>query len=89
MYSRRVGGLPEVPSITTVISQAASGMEGWIGHMAASAVVNDERLAGAIGSPAKLRAVARDASGAAESCRYAAAARGDRVHGYFEQVSLR
>ncbi|MFB0835511.1 cytochrome [Arthrobacter halodurans] len=89
MYSRRVGGLPEVPSITTVISQAASGMEGWIGHMAASAVVNDERLAGAIGSPAKLRAVARDASGAAETFRNAAAARGDRVHGYCEQVALR
>ena len=89
MYSRRTGGLPEVPSITTVIGQAASGMDGWIGHMAATAVVQDARLADSVGSPAKLRTVARDASSAAETFRDAAARRGDRVHGYCEQVALR
>lgn len=89
MYSRRIGGLPEVPSITTVISQASMSLDGWIGHMAATAVIQDQRLPEAIGNVAKLKAVARQASDAAAQYRDAAAARGDRVHGYCEQIALR
>jgi hypothetical protein len=89
MYSRRIGGLPEVPSITTVIGQASAGMDGWIGHMAATAVVQDERLPDVVGSPPKLRALAKEASRAAEVYRDAAARRGDRVHTYCEQIALR
>ncbi|RII41695.1 cytochrome [Galactobacter valiniphilus] len=89
MYSRQVGGLPEVPSITTVIGQAPPDLAGWAGHMAATAVVQDARLGNALGSPAQLRSIARDASSAAERYRDEAAARGDRVHAYAEQVALR
>ncbi|GAA1147373.1 cytochrome [Nesterenkonia lutea] len=89
MYSRSIGGSPEVPSITTVISQEHKDMTGWAGHMATSELVNDQRLAGAIGSAPELRRLARQASSAAERFRDAAAARGDRVHHYAEQVALR
>ncbi|WP_344879709.1 cytochrome [Zhihengliuella alba] len=89
MYARTVGGPLEVPSITTVIGQAASDLTGWAGHMAASAAVRDPRLAGAVGSPGQLTAIARDASRAAAAHRDGAAARGDRVHHYCEQVALR
>lgn len=89
MYSRSLSGLPEVPSITTVIGQAATDMTGWAGHLASRAVVDDPRLPGAIGRPAQLRQIARDASSAAERFRDGAARRGDRVHGYAEQVALR
>lgn len=89
MYARRIGGLPEVPSITTVIGQQASDLSGWASHLAATAALQDDRLAGALGSPVRLKEIARQASGAAERFRDAAAQRGDRVHGYAEQVSLR
>ena len=39
MYARSLDGLPEVPSITTVIGQQSVDLDGWIGHMAATAVV--------------------------------------------------
>lgn len=89
MYARKIGELPEVPSITTVIAQEKMDMDGWIGHMAATAVIQDERLDGAVGNSAKLKALARQASTAAAQYRDAAAARGDRVHQYCEQISLR
>ncbi|MGL3804853.1 cytochrome [Paeniglutamicibacter sp. R2-26] len=89
MYARKIGDLPEVPSITTVIGQEKTDMDGWIGHMAATAVIQDERLGGAVGNSAKLKALARQASGAAAQYRDAAAARGDRVHQYCEQIALR
>lgn len=89
MYSRTVGGLPEVPSITTVIAQQPVDLSGWAGHMAAQAVINDPRLATAVNTPAQLKTLARQASKAAESFRDDAAARGDRVHHYAEQVALR
>lgn len=88
MYSRSLTDPPEAPSITTVIGQEAKDMTGWAGHMAASELINDARLNGAVGSPADLRALARQASSAAERFRDAAAARGDRVHSYAEQVAL-
>lgn len=88
MYSRSLSDPPQVPSITTVIGQEAKDMTGWAGHMAASELVNDARLNGAVGSPADLRALAREASSAAQRFRDAAAARGDRVHFYAEQVAL-
>ncbi|WP_309079948.1 cytochrome [Zhihengliuella sp.] len=89
MYARTVGGPLEVPSITTVIGQASTDLTGWAGHMAASAAVRDPRLASAVGSPGQLTAIARDASRAAATHRDGAAARGDRVHQYCEQLALR
>ncbi|WP_150460068.1 PD-(D/E)XK nuclease family protein [Nesterenkonia ebinurensis] len=86
MYSRSLSTAPEVPSITTVIAQEAQDMTGWAGHMAATELINDTRLNGA--SPTELRNLARQASSAAERFRDAAAARGDRVHHYAEQVAL-
>lgn len=89
MYSRKIGGLPEVPSITTVIGQEKMDLDGWIGHMAATAVIQDDRLGSAIGNSAKLKTLARQASGAAVEYRNIAAARGDRVHQYCEEIALR
>jgi len=57
--------------------------------MAATAMAQDHRLTDAAGNPAKLRALAKEASSAAERYRDAAALRGDRVHFYCEQVALR
>ncbi|GAA1120793.1 cytochrome [Nesterenkonia jeotgali] len=88
MYSRAIGSSPEVPSITTVISQEHKDLTGWAGHMAAAELSGDQRLAGAVGSPAELKRLAREASSAAERFRDAAAARGDRVHNYAEQIAL-
>lgn len=88
MYSRSIGGTPEVPSITTVIGQEHKDLTGWAGHMASAELAGDARLANAVGSPAELKRLARQASSAAERFRDAAAARGDRVHHYAEQVAL-
>jgi hypothetical protein len=89
MYARKIGGLPQVPSITNVIGQEKMDLDGWIGHMAATAVVQDPRLGEAVGNSAKLKALARQSSKAAADYRDAAAARGDRVHQYCEQIALR
>lgn len=88
MYARSESAQPEVPSITTILSCAALDLGGWHGWSAAQAVVTDDRLPSAVGSPTKLRQLARDAAGAAERYRDQAALRGDRVHDYAEQVSL-
>ncbi|GGK40102.1 cytochrome [Micrococcus flavus] len=89
MYARSVSGLPEVPSITTVIGMERTDLDGWVGWMAANAVAQDPRLAESVGSPARLRQVARQCADAAARYRDAAAERGDRVHDYAEQVALR
>lgn len=89
MYSRAVNEAPEVPSITTVIGLQAIDLTGWAGYMAAQAVIQDPRLPEAIGNKAKLGHIARTAADAAGAYRDAAAARGDRVHFYAEQVALR
>ncbi|WBL18375.1 cytochrome [Citricoccus sp. NR2] len=89
MYSRTLSGVPEVPSITTVIAQQPADLTGWAGHMAAQAVINDPRLPTAVHAPGQLKTLARHASSAAERFRDDAAARGDRVHQYAEQVALR
>ncbi|WP_262337706.1 cytochrome [uncultured Micrococcus sp.] len=89
MYARRVGGEPQVPSITTVIGVERPDLDGWVGWMAASAAVNDPRLPEAVGSSGRLRQIARSAADAAAAYRDQAAERGDRVHDYAEQVSLR
>ncbi len=89
MYARSLQDPPKVPSITTVIGQQANSLDGWIGYMAATAVANHPDLGAAIGNPGQLRTVVRDSSNAAEQFRDAAAARGDRVHNYCEQVALR
>lgn len=89
MYSRSLMGLPEVPSITTVIGQQAMDLTGWASHMATSELIKDARLPEAIGSQAKLRTLAQQSNNAAERFRDDAAARGDRVHNYAEQVAHR
>lgn len=89
MYSRSTTDRPIVPSITTVISQATTSLDGWIGYMAANAVANDPRVPAALGNPSQLRTVVKDASVAAERYRDEAADRGTRVHYYCEQVALR
>ena len=89
MYARSLQDPPKVPSITTVIGQQSTSLDGWIGYMAATAVAKHPDLGAAIGNPGQLRTVVRDSSNAAEQFRDAAAARGDRVHNYCEQVALR
>ncbi len=89
MYARSLQDPPTVPSITTVIGQQANSLDGWIGYMAATAVAQHPDLSTAVGNPGQLRTVVRDSSNAAEQFRDAAAARGDRVHEYCEQVALR
>lgn len=89
MYARTIDGVPEVPSITTVIGRQAMDLTGWAGYMAAQAVIQDPLLPEAIGNRAKLGHIARKATDAAGNYRDQAAARGDRVHFYAEQVALR
>ncbi|WP_427017277.1 cytochrome [Pseudarthrobacter sp. P1] len=89
MYARSLTEAPLVPSITTVISQQAISLDGWIGYMAATAMAQHPKLSDAAGSPGALKALVRESSNAAEQFRDSAAARGDRVHNYCEQVSLR
>ncbi|MFC8303720.1 cytochrome [Specibacter sp. NPDC057265] len=89
MYARSLQDPPTVPSITTVIGQQASSLDGWIGYMAATAAVNHPDLGAGVGNPGKLRTVVRESSNAAEQFRDSAAARGDRVHQYCEQLALR
>lgn len=89
MYRRSLAEPPTVPSITTVISQQSHGLDGWFGHMAATTLAGDPRLAQSLGNPGEMRALLRDACKASELYRDAAAQRGDRVHQYCEQVALR
>lgn len=88
MYAREVGGELLVPSITTIIGQQATDLGGWHGYMAAKAVLEDQRSY-RVGSNGMKFAIIRDAANASERYRDEAAARGDRVHNYAEQVALR
>ncbi|NYE94096.1 hypothetical protein FHU41_000317 [Psychromicrobium silvestre] len=89
MYARSLTEQPVVPSITTVIGMEAMDLSGWAGYMAASALAANAGLATAAGSPERLRPLVRESAGAAEAYRNDAAARGDRVHFYAEQIALR
>lgn len=89
MYSRSTSAAFSVPSITNVIGQQPHGLDGWFGYMGASSLAKDPSLAEVIGSPAKIRQAVNRAAKAAEVYRDDAARRGDRVHNYCEQVSLR
>ncbi|SEJ72758.1 hypothetical protein SAMN04487917_11135 [Arthrobacter sp. yr096] len=89
MYARSTTEQFSVPSITTVIGQQAHSLDGWFSYMGASSLASDPELPGILGSPAKVRQAINKASKAAEVYRDAAAARGDRVHTYCEQVALR
>ena len=40
MYARSLTGLPEVPSITTVIGMERTDLDGWIGLMAALSLIH-------------------------------------------------
>ena len=89
MYARSTTEQFSVPSITTVIGQQAHALDGWFSYMGASSLAADPELPAILGSPAKVRQAVNKASKAAEVYRDAAAARGDRVHTYCEQVALR
>ncbi|MDP5225894.1 MULTISPECIES: PD-(D/E)XK nuclease family protein [Arthrobacter] len=89
MYARSTGGDPQVPSITTVISQQPHGLDGWFGYMGANALAQDSALGAALGNPSRMRQAVQRAANAAADYRDAAAERGDRVHAYCEQVALR
>ncbi|AJT40806.1 PD-(D/E)XK nuclease family protein [Psychromicrobium lacuslunae] len=89
MYGRSLNDTPSVPSITTVIGMQAMDLSGWAGYMAASKLAAHPGLVEAAGRSEKLRPLVREAANAAENYRNEAAARGDRVHFYAEQVALR
>jgi hypothetical protein len=89
MYARSTSEAFAVPSITTVIGQQAHSLDGWFGYMGANSLANDPELPRLLGSPAGLRQAVSKAAKAAEVYRDDAAQRGDRVHGYCEQVALR
>ena len=89
MYSRVRGGELLVPSITTVIGQQATDLGGWHGYMAAKAALEDSRTYRPTSSHGLKFAIIRDAAAASERYRDEAAARGDRVHNYAENIALR
>ncbi|HKU28869.1 cytochrome [Arthrobacter sp. NyZ413] len=89
MYARSTSETFSVPSITTVIGQQAHDLDGWFGYMGASSLAKDPELPQHLSSPAKMRQAVNKAAKAAEAYRDDAARRGDRVHGYCEQVALR
>ncbi|MFJ3956561.1 cytochrome [Arthrobacter sp. NPDC090010] len=89
MYARSTGEMPIVPSITTVIGQQPHGLDGWFGYMGANALAKDPVLSTALGNSSKMRQAVQRAANAAADYRDAAAERGDRVHGYCEQIALR
>ncbi|NYD79605.1 cytochrome [Arthrobacter cupressi] len=89
MYARSTAEAFSVPSITTVIGQQAHSLDGWFGYMGANSLANDPELPRLLGSPGGLRQAVNKAAKAAEVYRDDAAQRGDRVHGYCEQVALR
>ena len=89
MYARSLKDQPSVPSITTVIGLQAMDLDGWIGYMAAKSLADHVGLPEAVGRAEKMRVLVRDAATAAADYRNSAAERGDRVHFYAEQVSLR
>ncbi|MFW0108031.1 cytochrome [Rothia sp. P7181] len=88
MYARTEGGTLEVPSITTIIGQQATDLSGWHGYMAAKAALEDRRSYRVSQSSGLKFAIIRDAAQASERYRDEAAARGDRVHNYAENVAL-
>jgi hypothetical protein len=88
MYSRSTSEAFSVPSITTVISQQAHSLDGWFSYMGANSLAQDPELPQLLGSPARIRQAVNKAARAAELYRDDAARRGDRVHGYCEQVAL-
>ncbi|WP_026550335.1 hypothetical protein [Arthrobacter sp. Br18] len=89
MYARSTTEQPTVPSAAGSATWRRLPCRRTRGHMAATALSKDPRLAGAAGKPAELRAAVQEASKAAERYRDQAAERGTRVHHYCEQVSLR
>lgn len=89
MYARRLGEDPQVPSITTVIGMQSANLDGWAGYLAAQTLAGHDGLPAAVGRPEAMRPLVREAASAAERYREAAAARGDRVHAFAEQIALR
>lgn len=96
MYSRVRGGVPEVPSITTVLDVLAQDLEWWEALCAVNACMdNAERLVRIREMPggppmwAEERRAKDWLMAAAERDRQAASVRGDAVHDYAETYALR
>lgn len=96
MYSRKRGGTPEVPSITTVLGVLAQDLEWWEALCAVNACIEHaERLVRIKEMPPGPPAWAEERKAkdwlmaAAERDRQAASARGDVVHNYAETYALR
>ena len=89
MYRRSFSAEPTVPSITTVIAQQPLDLDGWRSYMAARHVADHPELRDALDSPTRIRQLVRTAVDASEEYARSAAQRGDRVHGFAEQLALR
>jgi hypothetical protein len=102
MYGRRIGDQPQVPSITTVLGEAADTLHWWHGREAAKAMKAWHAGGDAADAYPHVAAAAEQArekrrnvesavlKACAETGRFiadAAAERGDRVHDYAEQVA--
>lgn len=89
MYRRSLQEPPTVPSITTVIAQQPVELDGWRSYMAAKHVADHPELRDLAANPSQMRQLVRTAVDASETYARSAAERGDRVHGYAEQLALR
>ncbi|MDQ4500907.1 cytochrome [Sinomonas sp. ASV322] len=88
MYRRSLSDEPTVPSITTVIAQQPLDLDGWRSYMAARHIADHPELREALDSPARIRQLVRTAVDASHEYARSAAQRGDRVHGFAEQLAL-
>lgn len=96
MYARTRGGVPEVPSITTVLAVESQNLEWWEALCAVNATLeNIDRVARVVNLPegpdkwSQKRAMTDWLKDAATRDRDDASARGDKVHNYAEAFALR
>lgn len=95
MYARTRGGIPEVPSITTILDVQAQNLEWWEARCSVDAVLdNFERVSAVVReedgwrSP-RYRAMVEWLRDAAQRDRDESSARGDKVHDYADAFGRR